>query len=334
MSHLRQGKDDQAVDRLTRAIEQRPSPAELAAVLRFRAYIHARTSTPAGVTESAGEVLARLPAGHPTGTGAVAAELGEALLAGALREREEAEGRLALADFEAIPRGPDDRPKEIAADHAQRAELLFRARRFPEALSAANAALTAAPEGTRAHRWRAGALLELGQFDEAIQSCNACLARGRPSADLLSIRGRARAASRELAAAIEDYSRALGLRPDRPTDLVQRGWAYLFSGAPKLAGRDFEAALRLDPASDEAYAGRGSVRIRLGLFREAIGDAEDALRLGDRSHLKLYRCARIYAQAADAESSRDARQYRSRSGFSREYAGRCRGPAPRAAGGV
>jgi eukaryotic-like serine/threonine-protein kinase len=318
--YLRQGKDAQAVDRLTRAIEQGPARAELAAALRFRAYLHARNACLSRRRRERVEALARL--GRPTGPGAVAGELGEALLVGALREREETEGRLALADFEAIPRGPGERPEEVAADHAHRAELLFRARRFPEALDAADAALAAAPEGALAHRWRAGALLELGRYDEAIRSCDVYLARGRPSADLFSIRGRARAARRDLAAAIEDYSRALGLRPDRSSDLVQRGWAYLFSGAPKLAGRDFEAALRLDPAGGEAYAGRGSVRINLGLPRDAASDADEALRRGDRSHLKLYRCARIYAQAADAEFARDARQYRALSGLSREYAGR------------
>ena len=69
---------------------------------------------------------------------------------------------------------------------------------------------------------------------------------GKPWADLHEIRGVARAGRGDFAGAIDDYSQALELRPGQPRVLTLRGLAYLVSDAPRLALRDFDAALRLD----------------------------------------------------------------------------------------
>jgi len=66
--------------------------------------------------------------------------------------------------------------------------------------------------------------------------------------------------------------------------------------APKLALRDFELAIELDPKSGDAYNGRGFVRASLGRHREAIEDAVEALRQGPSSPRLLYNAARIQAQ--------------------------------------
>src|SRR5262249_48432031 len=75
-----------------------------------------------------------------------------------------------------------------------------------------------------------------------------------------------------------------------------RGWTHLVVDAPKLALRDFELALELDPRSGDAYNGRGFVLASLGRHREAIQNATEALHYGPPSPRLLYNTARIYAQ--------------------------------------
>ena len=61
-----------------------------------------------------------------------------------------------------------------------------------------------------------------------------------------------------------------------------RGWAHLVCDAPKLALRDFELAIELDPKNGDAYNGRGFVLATQGQYREAVRDADEAVRRGPR----------------------------------------------------
>ena len=94
--------------------------------------------------------------------------------------------------------------------------------------------------------------------------------------------------------------------PPRPVLHARRGWAYLVSGAPQLALRDFEEAIRLDPSSGDAYSGRGSALVALGRCREAVADAEESLRHGESDVRSHYTAARILALAAESVQ-KDAR---------------------------
>ena len=80
---------------------------------------------------------------------------------------------------------------------------------------------------------------------------------------------------------------------------AQRGWAYLASGATQLAWDDFERAIQDDPSNGDAYDGRGNALAELGNYKDAVDDAENALRHGEPTPRMLYLAARIYAQAAD-----------------------------------
>ena len=75
------------------------------------------------------------------------------------------------------------------------------------------------------------------------------------------------------------------------------------TGAIQLARRDFEEALKLDPNSGDAYAGRGSTRAAQGQHREAVRDAEESLRHGDVEPHVVYTAARTIAQAAQAAAT-------------------------------
>src|SRR5205814_1744757 len=96
--------------------------------------------------------------------------------------------------------------------------------------------------------------------------------------------------------AVTDYTRALDLAPDG--DIYQhRGWAHFFADARKLALRDFAKAIELDPEAGDAYTGRGLARVLLGDYREAVADAEAALRRKPRTPEMMHNIACIFAQA-------------------------------------
>jgi tetratricopeptide (TPR) repeat protein len=226
----------------------------------------------------------------------------------------------ALADLDAAIRlQPKDSP-EKAADHAERARLLFGADRYDEALEACDRALAIVPGHPLALRLRISSLLALKQYDRVLGFCDAYLASQLPSLEVLEIRGLARITIQDYAGAIGDYTQALRLQPEldlttKTRLLNRRGWAYHFADAPRLARADFEASCRIDPERPEALSGRGLARIRLGDWRPALADAEQSLQLekaspgkADAHRQALFNAARIYAQAVEfaaAEVSRE-----------------------------
>jgi eukaryotic-like serine/threonine-protein kinase len=208
-----------------------------------------------------------------------------------------------IADLERAIRLDVPNSRELAKDHAEMARLLLVDKQFQRALDACDLALQIDPDDPEVHRWRIGALLELSRTKDAIEACDAYLHAGRSSADVLGLRGLAKARRNDFVGAIEDYTLALAIQPKSPLVRSRRGWAYLVSGAPQLALRDFEEAVRVDPSSGDAYSGRGSAHIALGHTRQAVADAEESLRHGESDVRLLYSAARVLALAA--ESSRE-----------------------------
>jgi tetratricopeptide (TPR) repeat protein/tRNA A-37 threonylcarbamoyl transferase component Bud32 len=185
----------------------------------------------------------------------------------------------------------------LARDHTNRARLLLRDRHESLALAACDAAIRVAPDYEPAHALRLDLLLKLKRHDDIIRSLDPIIAGGKATAALYELRSLARREIRDFSGAIEDLTRAMSLRPDRSGLLRQRGWLYIVSDAPRLALHDFQEAIDLDPSSSDAYAGRGSARLRLGEHREAVADVEKALGLGEPSGDLCYKAARVYALA-------------------------------------
>jgi serine/threonine protein kinase/tetratricopeptide (TPR) repeat protein len=190
--------------------------------------------------------------------------------------------------------------RDLAEDLVERARLSLLDKQDQPALDDCDAALGIMPENTDALRYRVSALLELNRFQDAISSCDACLRAGQKSPELVSLRGLGKARLNDFAGAIDDYTLALAAQPGSPTHRARRGWAYLKSGAPQLARRDFDEVIRLDTCSADGYCGRASALLDLGLYRDAVGDAEQALRRATRDARLSYSAARILAQAATA----------------------------------
>ena len=156
------------------------------------------------------------------------------------------------------------------------------------------------PALVRAHRLRAETLLQLKRYDEALRSFDSYLANnGRPSAEVFKVRGLAEQRMGNYAGAIEDYTRALAIRPDDVGILTNRGWAYLINEVPRLAFRDFREVLEKDPNNADAYNGRAMARVKLGQHAAAAQDAEDAVKRGPKDSRVLYNAARVLAQAVN-----------------------------------
>ena len=167
-----------------------------------------------------------------------------------------------------------------------------------------------APDLADAHLVLINVLLDQGRFDKVIQSCDEALARVAPSPTLYLYRGLGRAGRRDFAGAIDDYTRALALKPDWAEVLGHRGWSYVLSDAPALALRDFDKLVGLSPDGAEGYAGRGASRVGLGLTREGIDDVEEAVRRSGGSRRMLYIAAQTYAKASAAAAADAARRGR------------------------
>ena len=269
----RQGRVDEAAASFGRAIACRPSPVVLAGLHRTRALL--RATGP------------RLDASRQAD---------------------------ALADLAEAIRFETD-PALRAGDHVWRARIFFRANRPSEALAACDRALALAPRDPEAHRVRISALMELKRYDDVLVAADAYLEAGRPIVEIIEIRGLARVARKDHSGAVADFAHALELVPaadraGRSRLLNERGWAYQYADAPRLALADFKSSLLLDPDQGEALGGRGLARILLGEWREAVADAEAAVRrtpgagstsdgARDQQVQALFNAARIHALAVE-----------------------------------
>lgn len=83
----------------------------------------------------------------------------------------------------------------------------------------------------------------------------------------------------EIDAALEDYSRAIGVKCDFADAFHNRGNLYYLKGKNQLAEADFLTALELNPQLWTAYGNLGSLYYGLGKFEQSIFHYSKALRL-------------------------------------------------------
>ena len=197
--------------------------------------------------------------------------------------------------------------------HLERGRNLLHDKRYEDALEACQAARDLRSDQPQPCAVAGRAMLELGRFAEAEHSFDQYLQKGGAALpDVFRGRGRARMKLRKYPEAADDYTRVLEQVPD--ADIYHhRGWAYFFADAWKLALRDFARAIELNPDLDGAYAGRGLAHVMLGQYRDAVADAEEALRLKPGTPEMMHNIACIYAQAvarAEADLAEKDRQAR------------------------
>jgi tetratricopeptide (TPR) repeat protein/tRNA A-37 threonylcarbamoyl transferase component Bud32 len=202
----------------------------------------------------------------------------------------------ARLDFQAVvDRDRGARSRRLAAAHVELARLRQHAGDLPGALGEADAALRAQPDFAPALRQRAEILLAQGHYAEAGQTLDRYLEGRSAPPEVYAARGIIHYQMREYAPALEAFNRALARKHDATT-LSHRGWTYLALDAPRPALADFQAALRLDGGHADALCGRAHARLGQGQLREAVEDAEEALRQGPPTEQLLLKAAGLYAR--------------------------------------
>ncbi len=315
---MQSGRLDEAVADLEAAIGLKPD--------RYQAHnTLGQVFQDRGRSEDAYKAFDRAIACHPEPIILAGLYRTRALIYAPRRDLTPSQNDAALRDLaEAIRLGPDKALQ--ASDQVWRARLFFARGQPEDALAACDAALKLVPDDPEAHRVRISALMKMKRFDAVLTSADIYIAQGKPSAEVFEIRGVAREARGDHAAAIADFNRALELQPnpapaERSRLLNRRGWAYQYADAPRLSLADFEESLRLDPNQGDALCGRGLARIRLGDWRPAVEDAEAGVRRARAASAgstiedapadevqALFNGARIYAQAVEFAARDVSRQ--------------------------
>jgi tetratricopeptide (TPR) repeat protein/tRNA A-37 threonylcarbamoyl transferase component Bud32 len=224
--------------------------------------------------------------------------------------------RAALDDLgQAIRLVPDGHAMlELARYHFDRGAILFLDNQFPAALRALADSLAVdwpPPSGGRAveadrlraatHLLRAETLLKMKDYKAALAAFDDYLKKGTPTAHVWRMRASAHLQGKDYKGVLEDCCKALGLEKDAKTYCL-RGCAYLHFDLPKLAVRDFEEAIQLDPGYAEAFAWRGLARIKLGDVSRGVEDGRQAVRRNPKSTEMRLWAARIFAQAEEIVS--------------------------------
>lgn len=135
---------------------------------------------------------------------------------------------------------------------------------------------------------RAGAVDDAKQCErssgiEAIQLCTKAIRSGDLSteeqANSYINRGIKFNAMGDRARAIDDFSRALSMKPFLVETLLARGALYLATGSRHLAYTDFGLAIRIDPNDARGYLARGLLILSDGNAELALSDISEAVRL-------------------------------------------------------
>lgn len=220
--------------------------------------------------------------------------------------------------------------EKLSGDHVLRGRIFLEGKLYADAVTAFTKAIEESDQSALAFRLHGMACLARARsgvqkveqqelLKNALRSLDQYLQKkGIPDAEFYWERGLAKVERHQHAEdGIDDYTLALAQKPDA-TRFVARGWVYVLSEAPRLAQRDFEEALQLepDPKNGDVYNGLGYARVRLARtieeVREAGRHAEEALKRGPETPDNRYKAARIFAQAAErsAQDPREATRYR------------------------
>lgn len=127
-------------------------------------------------------------------------------------------------------------------------------------------------------------------------------ARERDYRRLLA-QGEASLAAGQIAAAIEDYSGAITIRPDSMLARLRRGETYRRHGDMDQAARDFRVAALLDPTATRPLEQWGDALFQQQRFRRAAEIYAARLRLDDRSALLHYKAGLSHYRDGNLEAA-------------------------------
>ena len=121
---------------------------------------------------------------------------------------------------------------------------------------------------------QAMASFRLGEWDGAIRLCDQVLSSDPRNAEAWLLRGRCQLGKGLPEKAIEDYTRALNLRPEDPEPWYHRAIAYAQIGKPELAAKDNHQARQLDIKVKLARASQPIPPLADTELADALAEAE------------------------------------------------------------
>lgn len=83
----------------------------------------------------------------------------------------------------------------------------------------------------------------------------------------------------EFALALNDYDKAVSIKPDNSIAFLSRGRTHFNLNDLNRAGADFDRAIELSPSDAKAFFGRGAVNEKLGNLEKAVSDYQKAVDL-------------------------------------------------------
>lgn len=168
--------------------------------------------------------------------------------------------------------------------YCQRGEVLWRYRKYPDAIADFTSALQQRSNSVCALRGRALARLGDGNAQQALADSNQALRYEPNNTDLLLLRARASHAAKSYDAAIDGFSQVLDspaqrtlLPSERAVILSERARAFLQKGRPAEAKTDADAALKLAANNPFVIAVTGLVAESEGRNEEAVTHFKRAL---------------------------------------------------------
>ena len=119
-----------------------------------------------------------------------------------------------------------------------------------------------------------------GRFDQALEDFSRAIELKPDSAKVHNNRARVHFALGQLDQALRDYSQAIKLKPDDAFAYHSRGACYVQRGEFDKAARDFSEAIRIAPRVPEAYFNRAQMYFQMKAYEKARADVDAYQRLG------------------------------------------------------
>lgn len=319
-----QSKYDEAIGRLTRAIEETPRVASLYA---GRAVCWAAKDKHGRALEDMDAAIRLRPQDARLFglRGTVHAQNGD--LDAAIRDFDQAIGlapdRSLFHFFRGRARYEQGRLERALPDLSKAIELepdwvwpyVCRAsaevdlRRYQAGLADAAKALELDPKSVSALVSRAGAYVGLGNFKAAVVDCNRALSLDPKSAMAYTNRGAARVGFTQNATAIADFTKALELDPNQVLARVNRAECYMTTKQYELAVSDLTWLIERRPDDRFSYASRAKAYWEMGDKDKAFQDSFMSLKLeGEQAQALLKQAQEFRDAGRQDEAARVLRQ--------------------------
>lgn len=153
------------------------------------------------------------------------------------------------------------------------------------------------------HSRRGAQRLFARKYDEAIEEYNKAIELKPDYAPIYSIRGYIYRIKGDFESAIEDYNKLIELRPDNADGYCDRGIAYSRTGEFTRAIQDFNKAIQLKPNLADTYNGRGLTYHQMNEVDLALQDFNKAIELRPDFAKAYNNRALVYQDKGDADKT-------------------------------